>query len=157
MTRTPLDSTARTWSRLRSDVPPGLCLTLDDARAVLEHWQAADQRLGFSFFRASDALVRAGQATVAHVGADTLTLDAGDLRFAVPIGNACIEFTQAEVYRRGYETIDAEGLSVFLVNGDWLFLFQETSRRPRGRGRCGARRQVIAAGAAREAKIRRHT
>lgn len=112
-------------SNLRSDEPIGLCLTLDDARVVLEYWQGEGQRLGFSFFRACEGVVRAGQATVVRVGARTVTLDAGDRRFAVAIENACIEFTQVGLCRCDFRTVYAEGLSVSLVNDDWLFLFQE--------------------------------
>lgn len=131
MIRSSLNAAARPASNLRSDEPIGLCLTLDDARAVLEHWQNCGEHLGFSFFRAADGAFQAGRATVARVGARSLTLDAGDRRFVIAIENACMEFTQAELSRPDFRTIEVEGLSVSLENRDWLFLFQKTTRRAR--------------------------
>lgn len=128
MIRSPSNAAAPRWSNLRSGEPIGLCLTLDDARVVLEHWQDCDERLGFSFFRAAEGAVQAGHAAVERVGERSLTLDAGDRRFEVTIENACIEFTQAGFCRPGFKATDVEGLSVLLANDDWLFLFQETTR-----------------------------
>jgi hypothetical protein len=131
MIRTQLYAAAPPSPKLRSEEPIGLCLTLDDARVVLEHWQSRDERLGFSFFHAAASALRAGQAAVARVGARLLTLDTRDRRFVVAIENACIEFTQAEFSRPGFKTIDVEGLSVLLANDDWLFLFQEMTSHAR--------------------------
>jgi hypothetical protein len=131
MIRVPLNALATASSNLRSDEPIGLCLTLDDARVVLEHWKTSGQRLGFSFLRAAEGVVLAGHATVARVSTRSLVLERRDLRFDVAIANACIEFTQAEFCRPGVKLIDVEGLSISLANDDWLFLFQERGGRAR--------------------------
>jgi len=123
-----LSSAATTASsNLRSDEPIGLCLTLDDARVVLEHWRDSNQHLGFSFFRAAEGAIQMGHATVACVGARSLTLGTKDRRFVVAIENACIEFAQVGFYRPGLGMINVEGLSMSLANEDWLFLFQESN------------------------------
>lgn len=138
MSRSPLHVAATTTSNPRSDEPAGLCLTLDDARAVLEHWRNSHECLGFSFFRAAEGWVQTGHASVHCVDARSLVLDAGDRRFAVPIEDAWIEFTQASLCRPGFRTTEVEGLSVSFANDDWLFVFQETTTRPRSE--CAMRR-----------------
>jgi hypothetical protein len=111
------------------DAPPdadpsiGLCLTDDDARAVLEHWHGNETRLGFSYFRAGGGLIQSGHAFVFGLGPRSVTLDTGDSRLAFAVTKACVEFTSVDLFAPGVEgTVRVDGLSISLENQDWLFL-----------------------------------
>jgi hypothetical protein len=122
----------------------GLCLTLDDARAVLEHWHGRAVQLRFSYFRAGGGLIQSGRAVVRRIGPRSITLETGDSRLAVTLTQACVEFRPVELFRpaellklgeflRPEElaraglagTVQVEGLSISLENQDWLFLFAD--------------------------------
>ncbi len=115
------------------DAPPdadpsiGLCLTLDDARAVLEHWHSRATRLGFSYFRAGGGVIQSGHAVVLRLGPRSVTLDTGNSRLAVAVAKACVEFASVDLFTPGEDgTVRVEGLSISLENDDWLFLFADS-------------------------------
>ena len=95
-----------------------------DALAMLRSWHAETARLGFGYFRSGGGVLQTGTATLLRVTPDLLTLDTGGSRLAVMLAKARFQFGDLGFMTPDFRgTLGVQGLSFFLSNNDWMFLF----------------------------------
>ena len=99
-----------------------------EALAMLREWKSAGTRIGFGHFRVKDGVIQTGTAFLRDSGPRTLSLDTGGSRLWIKLEGAKFEVGTAGFIRdRDYrDIVDVDGLSIALVSGDWLFLFQDS-------------------------------
>lgn len=105
---------------------PGRQLENSDAQAMLQRWHAETAKLGFGYFRSGGGVFQTGSATVLRVKPALLTLDTGGSRLAVMLTKARFEFGDLGFMTPDFrDTLGVQGLSFFLNNDDWMFLFAD--------------------------------
>jgi hypothetical protein len=108
------------WSHLRKPIDDA------DARAMLQTWQTERAKLGFGYFRSGGGVMQTGTAMLLRVAPELLTLDTGESRVVVLLAKARFEFGNLGFLTPDFRgTYDVQGLSVYLGNNDWLFLFSD--------------------------------
>jgi hypothetical protein len=101
-----------------------------DVGDFLRRWQSEGTKLAFGYFRSRPGgVMQTGLATVFRVTPDLLTLDTQGSRLAILLQGARFLYGNLGFLtpdNRGVYDID--GLSIFLSNSDWVFLFEDTGQ-----------------------------
>ena len=101
-----------------------------DVSDILQHWQSESAKLAFGYFRSRPGgVMQTGLATIFRVTPTLLTLDTQGSRLAILLQGARFLYGNLGFLTpddRGVYDID--GLSIFLSNSDWVFLFEDTGQ-----------------------------
>lgn len=101
-----------------------------DGSNILQRWQSEGAKLAFGYFRSRPGgVMQTGLATVFRVTPALLTLDTQGSRLAILLQGARFLYGNLGFLtpdNRGVQDID--GLSIFLGNSDWVYLFEDTGR-----------------------------
>jgi hypothetical protein len=101
-----------------------------DVSDILRRWHLEGAKLAFGYFRSRPGgVMQTGLATVFRVTPALLTLDTHGSRLAVLLQGARFLYGNLGFLtpdNRGVHDID--GLSIFLSNSDWVFLFEDTGQ-----------------------------
>jgi hypothetical protein len=99
-------------------------------RDILHRWHSEEAKLAFGYFRSRPGgVIQTGLATVFRLTPALLTLDTQGSRLAILLQGARFLYGSLGFLtpdNRGVYDID--GLSIFLSNSDWVFLFEDSGQ-----------------------------
>lgn len=92
---------------------------------ILKRWKSDKALLGFGYFRSQGGVMQTGLATVLRVTRALLTLDTQGSRLALVLKDAQFMHGNLGFMTPDFRAVyDIDGLSIFLGNHDWVFLFE---------------------------------
>ena len=101
-----------------------------DVSDILHRWQSEGAKLAFGYFRSRPGgVIQTGLATVFRLSPALLTLDTQGSRLAILLQGARFRYGNLGFLKpdnRG--AYDIDGLSIFLSNSDWVFLFEDSGQ-----------------------------